>query len=1218
MKNFKKILSSCIIALVVIATAVTSTIIFAGKGKGGVPAPETQKENINWLDYGVYFASAEEAAEVDVAPESMKGGAVYIGPGTVMNITGGTIEYHEAMYGGAFFVDEGAVLNISGGTIRCNGAMWGGAIFVNQGGTLNITGGSIEYNSAEEGPAIFARGACEINYGEGVDLKTLMSKNEYADYGEFEIRYYVDGFLADYSEQKIAAFKTDEAPLSYAECNGWFLDEEMTEPIEEGDVISYSGTPDMTVMGVESVYKRVINVYTKTATIDKLTFTELKSKLGYSVAAKAGITGDVVIPREYEGKSVSLANSAFSSSMIDNVKIPSSITEIPTKAFEKSTIKTINLTENIVIINSYAFDTCESLNSIVLQSSVTSINSAAFKGCSVLTELIIPDSVTTIRDFVFSGCTALESIELPDSVTTISANVFLGCTALQSIELPDGVATIGAYAFSGCTALQSIELPNSVTTIGYDAFYSCTALESITLPDSVTTIGDSAFSGCTALQSIELPDSVTGIAVKAFKGCINLKSVKLSSEMEKLTTSLFEECTSLTSISILNEISQIDPKAFKNCTSLKEITIGENVATIYDNTAFEGCTGLEIINYNSTKITNFTATTTPFSSVGKTGELVVNFNTSIIPGYALYNNTNVKEITIGENVATIKANAFTGCYGVETLYYNSTKINKIESTNQVFNNMGKLGMYKAVINTTLVPWFMMDGNTRLHAVEFGDKVTTINDASFKGCTMLTVLTIGNKVTTIGSLTFSGCTSLKEVTIPNSVTSLGIESFSNCIKLQVVNYNAGIVQNLTTSSKVFNNAGDSNGFVLNVNSKLVPLGLFYGNTKLKAINIGGSVEEIGSSAFRDATNLENVDFTNATSLAKINITAFYKCTKIESLDFTNCSALTVMDDQAFGYCSGLESVVLPINNGYLLIEDLLFENCSSLKQIVIPEQVTRVRYSAFINCVSLASVTFAGTNVTSVDGASFNGCTALTSIDLPEGIIKIYSFAFNNTGLTSIILPSTAQRIGANCFNTCTSVTFTGDALNHVWQIQDNDDEVLEQNVDISNPIENATKMKTEWIPDGETETYGYYYIRDDYDGYVASGFENFIFTLNDDGESYSVAAGHTGLSGEITIPSEYNGKPVTAIADNGFKDCVNVTEVYIAENIEVIGSGAFVGCSKLTDIYIVFPQINDLYYYFKYLGDNSKVYEDTESSEWVEQFQTKYGFDWVRGSEHSG
>ena len=58
------------------------------------------------------------------------------------------------------------------------------------------------------------------------------------------------------------------------------------------------------------------------------------------------------------------------------------------------------------------------------------------------------------------------------------------------------------------------------------------------------------------------------------------------------------------------------------------------------------------------------------------------------------------------------------------------------------------------------------------------------------------------------------------------------------------------------------------------------------------------------------------------------------------------------------------------------------------------------------------------------------------------------------------------------------------------------------------------------------------------------------------------------IPAEITIPSVYNGSPVTEIASEGFKDCKNLEKVKIPSSITVIRDNAFRGCVKLTDINI--------------------------------------------------
>ena len=83
----------------------------------------------------------------------------------------------------------------------------------------------------------------------------------------------------------------------------------------------------------------------------------------------------------------------------------------------------------------------------------------------------------------------------------------------------------------------------------------------------------------------------------------------------------------------------------------------------------------------------------------------------------------------------------------------------------------------------------------------------------------------------------------------------------------------------------------------------------------------------------------------------------------------------------------------------------------------------------------------------------------------------------------------------------------------------------------------------------------------------ATGSLGLEFTLNSDKASYSVKRG-TCTDAEIVIPSVYNGKPVTSIADEAFSYSGLLTRITIPNSVTSIGMYAFQYCNRLTSITI--------------------------------------------------
>ena len=128
---------------------------------------------------------------------------------------------------------------------------------------------------------------------------------------------------------------------------------------------------------------------------------------------------------------------------------------------------------------------------------------------------------------------------------------------------------------------------------------------------------------------------------------------------------------------------------------------------------------------------------------------------------------------------------------------------------------------------------------------------------------------------------------------------------------------------------------------------------------------------------------------------------------------------------------------------IYITDAAFSGEAGLQEIVIPASVVEVGRNlwnetggggAFQNCTALTSVVFEGDNLSKINLNTFNGCSALSSIELPESLEKIEYNAFDDcSALKSIVIPDKVTYIGEGAFFKCTGLqeAYIGDGVTEI-------------------------------------------------------------------------------------------------------------------------------------------------------------------------------------------
>ena len=151
---------------------------------------------------------------------------------------------------------------------------------------------------------------------------------------------------------------------------------------------------------------------------------------------------------------------------------------------------------------------------------------------------------------------------------------------------------------------------------------------------------------------------------------------------------------------------------------------------------------------------------------------------------------------------------------------------------------------------------------------------------------------------------------------------------------------------------------------------------------------------------------------------IQESAFEGCNYIASVRFPDI--LTTIGNQSFLNCIGLSSVDLS-NTKLTNIQDNAFKG-SGIVDILFPDSLNYIGSSVFEDCKKLQNVDLSKTKIKQVSMDMCTKCISLTSVNLPNTLIRIRAYAFKGCKrLTNIQLPKSDLTFGDNAFEDCSSL-----------------------------------------------------------------------------------------------------------------------------------------------------------------------------------------------------
>ncbi len=283
-----------------------------------------------------------------------------------------------------------------------------------------------------------------------------------------------------------------------------------------------------------------------------------------------------------------------------------------------------------------------------------------------------------------------------------------------------------------------------------------------------------------------------------------------------------------------------------------------------------------------------------------------------------------------------------------------------------------------------VPW--NDYKDSIKSVVIKNSVQTIGESAFRSCSSLKSVTIPDSVQLIGTSAFYGCSGLTSVTIPNSVQTIGESAFRSCSSLTSITIPDSVT---SIGERAFDGCSSLTTVAIPDSVQSIGSSAFMSCSSLASVTIGNGVQSIGSYAFYGCSGLQSINVSggnanykseNGVLFSKDGAALILYPARKTDTSYSIPDNVQTIESYAFYKCSSLTSIT--IGNGVQSIGASAFSNCSNLTSVTIGNGVTSIGARTFYRCSSLTSVTYNGISEPTNSTTVFEGCTSLTSVNVP--------------------------------------------------------------------------------------------------------------------------------------------------------------------------------------------------------------------------------------------